>query len=64
MKKIKRNAIRCNTCGETIESTYRHDFKYCSCGQVFVDGGLDYLRRGYTNSLDDYTELSEFEDDK
>lgn len=64
MRKIKRNAIRCNTCGETIESTYRHDFKYCSCGQVFVDRGLDYLRRGYTNSLDDYTELSEFEDDK
>jgi hypothetical protein len=48
MSKIIRNMIRCNTCGDTIESTSRHDFKYCKCGHVFVDGGHDYLRIGYT----------------
>lgn len=63
MSKIIRNMIRCNTCGDTIESTSRHDFKYCKCGRVFVDGGHDYLRRGYTDSPEDFTELSEAVED-
>lgn len=64
MSKIIRNMIRCNTCGDTIESTSRHDFKYCKCGRVFVDSGHDYLCRGYTVSPVDFTELSvEAEDD-
>lgn len=60
MRKIIRNAIKCNACGDVIESTYTHDFVQCSCGRVFVDGGHDYLRRGYTDNMDDYTDLSEF----
>lgn len=47
---IIRNAAQCLDCGDTIESTHRHDFKQCSCGNVFVDGGLDYLRYGWKNS--------------
>ena len=39
MRKIIRNAIRCNHCGDVIESTYRHEYVPCSCGQVAVDGG-------------------------
>lgn len=62
MKQIKRNAIRCNLCGDIIESRDQHDFVLCSCGACSVDGGKDYLRRGFKNSADDYTELSEFED--
>ena len=58
MSKIIKNMIQCNTCGDIIESTSHHDFKYCKCGRVFVDGGHDYLRRGYTDSPEDYTELS------
>ena len=58
--RIIRNAARCNHCGDVIESTYRHDFKTCSCGHVSVDGGHDYLRRCYA-SPDDYTDLSETE---
>ncbi len=42
-----------------IESTYRHDFVTCSCGCCSVDGGHDYLRRGFMNSKNDYEELSE-----
>ena len=56
--KIIRNAIRCNSCGDIIESTFRHDFKTCSCGRVSVDGGHDYLRRCYNNSPQDDTDLS------
>ena len=51
MEKIK---IKCLKCGEIIESTYRHHFKECSCGNVFVDGGDDYLRFGIQNDRKSY----------
>ena len=35
-----RHAIQCRKCSETIESKHRHDFKYCSCGAVGIDGGI------------------------
>ena len=63
MHKIVRNAIRCKSCGDVIESAYRHGFKWCSCGRVYVDGGQDYLRRGFTDSDNDFEELSVFEDE-
>ena len=57
MMKILKNAIRCNVCGDEVESTYRHDYVRCSCGACAVDGGHDYLRRSCTDK-DAYTELS------
>lgn len=36
--------IECPKCKDRIFSWHRHDFKYCSCKEVFVDGGFDYLR--------------------
>ena len=42
---IIKNAIRCNLCGDEIESKHRHDYVECSCGTCAVDGGHDYLRR-------------------
>ena len=60
MQKILRNAIQCKHCGDIIESAHLHDFVTCSCGCCSVDGGLDYLRRGFMHSLEeDYTDLSE-----
>lgn len=35
--------VRCRRCGDTIQSTSRHDFVSCSCETVSVDGG-GYLR--------------------
>lgn len=58
---IKRNRIKCNLCGDIIESENTHDFKWCKCGSVFVDGGHSYFRRGYKNSPEDYEDLSEAE---
>lgn len=62
MGKIIRNAIKCNKCGEIIESESVHDFKFCSCGACAVDGGHEYLRR--CGALENWTELSEFREDK
>ena len=60
MKKIISNKIRCRKCGDVIESKTVHDFKFCKCGAVAVDGGHEYLRR-CGRSLDDFEELSEYE---
>ncbi len=57
--RITRNAVKCLLCGDTIESTYRHDFKWCSCKNIAVDGGLSYLRRAGSVDSDTIEELSE-----
>ena len=61
MVKVIRNRIKCRFCGDIIESKSTHDFKWCSCGRVFVDGGHEYARRGF-KERDDYEELAEFEE--
>lgn len=43
---IKRNRARCRKCKDVIESLHRHHFVICKCGEIFVDGGKEYLRRG------------------
>lgn len=40
--------IRCLECNTVIESTYRHDYRTCPCGNAMIDGGNDYLRYGWT----------------
>ena len=57
--KIITNKVKCNKCGDIIESTYTHDFKWCSCHNVAVDGGHSYLKRCYAS--EDFTELSQTE---
>lgn len=54
---IIRNIARCLKCGDVIESVHVHHFNRCSCGNLFVDGGLEYLRRGF-GSEDSWEELS------
>ncbi len=61
-KKIICNKIQCRKCKDIIESKTVHDFKFCKCGAVAVDGGKDYLRRlGYP---EDIIELSVVEEEK
>lgn len=42
---IIRNSIRCLKCGDEIVSAHRHDFRFCRCGAVGVDGGQTWVRR-------------------
>lgn len=62
MQKILVNKIKCNRCGDIIESKSRHDFVICKCGCCSVDGGTDYIRRCFMNSQDDFEELSVYEE--
>lgn len=56
MTKILQNKARCRKCQMVIESKFRHDFVWCKCKAIFVDGGTAYLRRG--GELADIEELS------
>lgn len=57
-EKVLVNKAQCKLCDDVIESTSNHDFNYCSCGEIFVDGGLSYLRRG-ARSFNNFIDLSE-----
>lgn len=57
MVKIILNKIKCKKCGEEIESCFVHDFKFCKCGAVAVDGGREYLKR--SGKQEDWEELSQ-----
>lgn len=55
------NGVFCKVCKTVIESTHRHDFKWCRCPaegttSVAVDGGPDYHRRAFGKDAD-YVEL-------
>jgi hypothetical protein len=48
-RRIEANAgpkVKCLKCKHTIRSMYRHDYQKCICGNLFVDGGSEYLRMG------------------
>lgn len=62
-RSIVHNAIQTPD-GTIIISRHRHDYveyKDANGNDYIVDGGLDYLRRGYT--VHDFTELSLYDDD-
>jgi len=63
MEKVKRNRAQCLKCKDIIESKSEYDFVKCSCGEIFVDGGLIYARRGCTN-WKNFKEMIEYEKEK
>lgn len=38
---IKVKVCRCPACGDDIYSRAQHDFRACTCGAIFVDGGFE-----------------------
>lgn len=36
---MKIEAQKCLNCGDILYSRSRHDFRYCFCGSMYVDGG-------------------------
>ncbi|MGC6589585.1 MULTISPECIES: hypothetical protein [Paenibacillus] len=62
MAKIIKNAVRCLSCNDVIESCHRYDVQTCRCRNISVDGGRDYLKRGYPPGKPEewYVELSEW----
>lgn len=56
--KIALNSARCKLCDQTLVSKHRHDFNRCKCGNLSVDGGIDYIKRCVRNGWDSIEELS------
>lgn len=49
-----KNRAKCKLCQSIIESFHRNDYVSCECGEIAVDGGLDYFKvvaRDYANFL-------------
>lgn len=61
-KKITRSRAKCTACGVIVESKHRHDWVQCPCRNMFLDGGLDYVRYGFDHSevelLTEYAEAA------
>jgi len=57
VERVTLNKAQCKLCNDIIESKSQHSFVRCKCGEIFVDGGLAYLRRG-ANNFDNFIDLS------
>ena len=51
-KDVVITAIKCKKCNHFIWSRHRHDFRFCKCGSVAIDGGRDYVK--VTGKKEDY----------
>jgi hypothetical protein len=50
-KKTVVMTLECPKCGSLIFSRSRHDYRTCPCGEVSVDGGLDYFRVAFKEKM-------------
>jgi hypothetical protein len=41
---MKVQTLKCKKCGDQLYSRHVHDFRWCSCNSVAVDGGRDYFK--------------------
>lgn len=53
---MKIQTITCPSCKDEIYSRAHHDFRYCSCGEVSVDGGREYTKIGYKKEIPQFQE--------
>ena len=60
MIKLIKNAAQCLGCGDVVVSKSRHDYVVCGCGNVAVDGGLDYMPMS-VRDLSQYKSLHQYE---
>ena len=58
---ITRNAAKCLICEEVIESKHVHDFVTCKCGNLSVDGGLEYVKRSCKSVDGDVLDMCDYE---
>jgi hypothetical protein len=57
---IYSNSAQCALCSDVIRSTNKHDFVWCKCGAIAVDGGSWYAKRvGNMSDVIDLTEMYE-----
>ena len=45
-------AVKCKICNDIIYSRAQHDFHWCSCKNIAVDGGFEYNKITFKNFSD------------
>jgi len=55
---MKVTAFKCPTCSSIIFSRTRHDYRWCPCRTIAVDGGLDYARVVYNDTIPESVSLT------
>lgn len=53
---MKIHAIKCRKCLDTVFSRTHHDFRWCSCQSVAIDGGFSYMK--ITGNPEDIEEVT------
>jgi len=54
--------IKCLKCGDIIQSMSVHDFKWCKCRAIAVDGGGEYTRTlGYLTDMEFFKDIDKQE---
>lgn len=48
---IVATGLMCPKCDDIIFSRANHDYHYCTCGSISIDGGFEYLRFGWANDI-------------
>lgn len=57
---MKVTVIVCSNCKEQVFSRTRHDYRFCSCGSVGIDGGRSYTKISWdTSKLANQPEIKE-----
>lgn len=54
---MKINAYQCPKCLAAVYSRTRHDYRWCPCHTIAVDGGLDYTRVVYSDCIPEHYQL-------
>ena len=55
---MKIQAFKCPKCSAVVFSRTRHDYRWCPCKAIAVDGGLDYARVVYKDEFPETVELN------
>lgn len=51
---------KCPNCKDVIFSRSNHDYHNCTCGEIAVDGGFEYLRVAYKDVTPERVDLRLF----
>lgn len=60
-KQIILNRAKCLLCNDVIISYHVHDYRQCKCGNLSVDGGTFYIKRGFQKT-EDYEDMNLYDD--
>lgn len=51
------NGLICPTCKDKIYSRTTHDMRFCSCGEIAIDGGFDYTKVSFKKAIPESVKL-------